>query len=326
MDVYVATDTRAGTHRAGRDILDAIGNTPLIEVPGLSPNPDVRIFAKLEGHNPTGSVKDRVAKYLVLDAEAKGLLKPGQTIVEPTSGNTGIGLAMVARVRGYKMKVVMPGSVSPERVQLLKAFGAEVIFSAADKGTNESILVAQELARENLSWYMPYQYGNQANPLSHYETTGPEIIRDLPQVDVFVAGLGTGGTLMGVGRRLKEHNPEVKIVATAPHPDDVVQGLRSIEHGFIPPVLDLEKLDARILIELEEGLYWTKWLLDHAGIFVGESSGAVAATARKLAQKRERGNIVCLFADSGWKYLSSGIYSKKFKEIKKSDIAGKIWW
>ncbi len=321
----MAVNTTGTTQKAGRDVLDAIGNTPLVEVPGLSPNPRVRIFAKLEGHNPTGSVKDRVARHLVLDAEQKGLLKPGQTIIEPTSGNTGIGLAMVARVRGYKMKAVMPGSVSPERVQLLKAFGAEVVLSAADKGTNESILVAQELARKNSSWYMPYQYGNAANPLAHYETTGPEIVRDLPDVDVFVAGLGTGGTLMGVGRRLREHNPAVKVVATAPHPDDVVQGLRSIEHGFIPPILDLDSLDARILIELEEGLYWTKWLLEHAGIFAGESSGAVAATARKLAQKLERGNIVCLFADSGWKYLSSGIYIKVVKEIR-SEIVGKIWW
>jgi cysteine synthase B len=233
---------------------------------------------------------------------------------------------MLDLVRGYKMKAVMPASVSPERVELLKAFGAEVIFSAADKGTNESILVARELAQEHPDWYMPYQYGNAANPQAHYETTGPEIIRDMPGVDVFVAGLGTGGTLMGVGRRLKEHNPDVKIVATAPHPDDVVQGLRSIEHGFIPPVLDLEKLDARILVELEEGLYWTKWLLDKAGIFVGESSGAVAATARKVAQKMEKGSIVCLFADSGWKYLSSGIYTKDFKKIKRADIEGKVWW
>jgi cysteine synthase B len=263
---------------------------------------------------------------MVLDAERRGLLKPGQTIIEPTSGNTGIGLAMVARVRGYGMKAVMPGSVSPERVQLLNAFGAEVVFSAADKGTNESILVAREMVREHPSWFMPYQYGNEANPLAHYETTGPEILRDLPGVDVFVAGLGTGGTLMGVGKYLKERNAAVKVVATAPHPDDVVQGLRSIEQGFIPPVLDLARLDGRILIELEEGLYWTKWLLDSAGIFVGESSGAVAATARKLAQRMESGNIVCLFADSGWKYLSSGIYTKDFAEIKKSDIQGKIWW
>jgi len=322
----VSAGRQGQTSRLKKDLIDAIGDTPLVEVPGLSPNPHVRIFAKLEGHNPTGSVKDRVAKYLVMDAEKRGVLKPGQTIIEPTSGNTGIALAMIARIRGYKMKAVMPGSVGPERVQLLKAFGAEVIFSAPDKGTNESIILAQELARDNPSWFMPYQYGNQANPLAHYETTGPEIIRDLPGVDVFVAGLGTGGTLMGVGRRLKEHNPGVKVVATAPHPDDVVQGLRSIEHGFIPPILDLGKLDGRILIELEEGLYWTKWLLDHAGIFAGESSGAVAATARKVAGKIERGSIVCLFADSGWKYISSGIYTKDFKNITKSEIQGKIWW
>ena len=316
---------RGESSRLRRDLIDAIGDTPLVEVPGLSPNASVRIFAKLEGHNPTGSVKDRVARHLVLDAEKRGLLKPGQTIIEPTSGNTGISLAMVARVRGYKMKAVMPASVSPERVQLLEAFGAEVIFSAADKGTNESILVAQELVRGNPSWHMPYQYGNPANPQAHYETTAREIIRDLPDVDVFVAGLGTGGTLMGVGKRLREHNPDVKVVATAPHPDDVVQGLRSIEHGFIPPILDLDRLDARILIELEEGLYLTKWLLDNAGIFVGESSGAVAATARKLAQKIVRVNIVCLFADSGWKYLSSGNYTKTYQEIK-SELTGKIWW
>ena len=320
------TSAQASASHTKQDILDAIGNTPLVEVHGLSPNPAVTIYAKLEGHNPTGSVKDRVAKYLVQSAEKNGLLKPGQTIIEPTSGNTGIGLAMAARVRGYKMKAVMPGSVSSERIELLKAFGAEVIFSDAKKGTNESILLAQNLAKENRDWYMPYQYGHEANPRAHYETTGPEIVRDLPGIDAFVAGLGTGGTLMGVGRRLKEHNPKVQVIATAPHPDDVVQGLRSIEHGFIPPILDLSKLDGRVLVELEEGLYWTKWLLDNAGIFVGESSGAVAATARKVAQRMERGNIVCLFADSGWKYLSSGIYTKDFSQIKRSEVEGKIWW
>lgn len=308
-----------------QDIVDAIGDTPLVEVPGLSPNPNVRIFAKLEGHNPTGSVKDRVAKYMVEDAEKKGILKPGGTILEPTSGNTGIGLAMVASVKGYSLKVVMPGSVSPERVQILEAFGAEIIFSDADKGTNESILVAQGLANENPSYYMPYQYGNESNPRAHYETTGPEIIRDLPDVGAFVAGLGTGGTLMGVGHALREHNPDVKIVAAAPHPDDVVQGLRSIEHGFIPPILDLDRLDARIMAEAEEAFYWTKWLLSEAGIFVGVSSGAVAASARKYASRMESGNIVCLFADSGWKYLSSGLYSRDFSDMK-DEIAGKIWW
>ncbi len=314
---------QAGAYRT--DIIDAIGNTPLVEAPGLSPKESVRIFAKLEGHNPTGSVKDRIARSLVEDAEARGLLEPGSTILEPTSGNTGIGLAMVGCVKGYRVKVVMPASVGPERVQLLEAYGAEVIYSDADKGTNESILVAEQLAAENPSWFMPYQYGNEANPRAHYETTGPEIIRDLPDVDVFIAGLGTGGTLMGVGRALRERRPGVQIVATAPHPDDVVQGLRSIEHGFIPPILDLDDLDGRILVEAEEAFYYTKWLLTDAGIFAGVSSGAVAATARKLAEKLDRGNVVCLFADSGWKYLSSGVYTKDWGEIG-SEISGKVWW
>ena len=297
----------------------------MVELHRLSPNPAVRIFAKLESHNPTGSVKDRIARTLIEDAEARGLLEPGATILEPTSGNTGIGLAMVGRIKGYDVKVVMPASVGPERIQLLKAYGAEIIYSDADKGTNESILVAEQLASENPSWFMPYQYGNSANPRAHYETTGPEIVRDLPGVDVFIAGLGTGGTLMGVGRSLREHNPDVQIVATAPHPDDVVQGLRSIEHGFIPPIMDLDELDGRILIEAEEAFFYTKWLLTEAGIFAGVSSGAVAATARKLAQKLDRANIVCLFADGGWKYLSSGVYTKDWQEIE-SEISGKVWW
>jgi cysteine synthase B len=312
-----------------KDVIDAIGNTPLVELTALSPDPKVRIFAKLESHNPSGSVKDRIAKSLIEDAEAKGLLKPGATILEPTSGNTGIGLAMVGAVKGYKVKVVMPASVSRERVQLLEAFGAEVIYSDADKGTNESILVAKQIAQENPSYFMPYQYGNEANPNAHYATTGPEIVRDLPDVDVFIAGLGTGGTLMGVGKALREHNPDVKIVATAPHPDDVVQGLRAIEHGFIPPILDLDQLDARVLIEAEEAFYWTRKLLTDAGVFVGVSSGSVFATALKLAERFSRegreAKIVALFADGGWKYLSSGIYSKEFKAIK-SEIEGKVWW
>ena len=308
-----------------RNVVDAIGDTPLVEVPALTSNPNVRLFAKLEGSNPTGSVKDRVARYMIESAEANGLIKPGDTIIEPTSGNTGISLAMVARVRGYKLKVVMPASVGPERVQLLEAFGAEVIFSDGDKGTNESILVAQSIAREHPSFYMPYQYGSEANPLAHFETTGPEIIRDMPDVDVFVAGLGTGGTLMGVGRALREHNPKVRIVAIAPHPDDVVQGLRSLEHGFIPPILNLDELDARLLVEADESFYWTRQLLTQAGIFAGVSSGAVIAGARKIARSMEKGNVVCLLADSGWKYLSSGLWSREFEEMK-DEVAGKVWW
>ncbi len=311
------------------DALDAIGNTPLIDVSVLSPDPKVKIYGKLESVNPTGSVKDRAARSLILTAEKEGLLKKGDTILEPTSGNTGLGLAMIGRLRDYKVKVVIPASVPPERIHLLEAFGAEVILSPADKGTNESIVMAQHIAEENPSYFMPYQYGNAANPRAHYTTTGPEIARDLPDVDAFIAGLGTGGTLMGVGRALREHNPNVQIVATAPHPDDKVQGLRSIEHGFIPPILDLDKLDGRILVEGEEAFYWTRRLLTDAGVFVGVSSGATFATARKLAQKMSRegreGKIVAMFADGGWKYLSTGIYGEDFKFDQK-EIEGKTWW
>lgn len=309
------------------DVSDKIGNTPIVDISRFSPSPQVRLLAKLESQNPTGSVKDRVALSLIDQAEQDGLLIRGSggVILEPTSGNTGIGLAMIGRLRGYQVKVVMPESVSAERIQLLEGFGAEIIFSAAEKGTNESINVAKELAQENPSWFMPYQYGNQANPNAHYLTTGPEIARDVPDVDMFVAGLGTGGTLMGVGRALREHNPDVKIVAAAPHPDDKVQGLRSIEHGFIPPVLDLDALDARIMVEAEESFFWTKKLLTDAGVFVGVSSGAVLASAIRAAQRLENGTIVTLFADGGWKYLSTGIYTRDWNDIQ-NEVEGQTWW
>ena len=309
------------------DLSDKIGNTPIVDISRFSPSPQVRLLAKLESQNPTGSVKDRVALSLIDQAEQDGLLVRGSggVILEPTSGNTGIGLAMIGRLRGYQVKVVMPESVSAERVQLLQGFGAEIVFSAAEKGTNESINVAKELAQENPSWFMPYQYGNSANPNAHYLTTGPEIARDVPGVDMFVAGLGTGGTLMGVGRALREHNPDVKIVAAAPHPDDKVQGLRSIEHGFIPPVLDLDALDARIMVEAEESFFWTKKLLTDAGVFVGVSSGAVLASAIRAAQRLENGTIVMLFADGGWKYLSTGIYTRDWNDIQ-NEVEGQTWW
>ena len=309
--------------------IQSIGNTPLIDLSNFVKKSNVKIYGKLESVNPTGSVKDRAARSLIVDAEEKGLLKPGGTILEPTSGNTGLGIAMIGRQKGYQVKVVMPESVPPERVQLLEAFGAEVIFSAHDKGTNESIALAKEIAEDNPNFYMPYQYGNEANPKAHYLTTGPEIIRDLPNVDIFVAGLGTGGTLMGVGRCLKEYNPEIKIVATAPHPDDKIQALRAIEDGYIPPILDLDKLDARILIEAEEAFYWTRKLLTDAGVFVGVSSGATFATAIKLQEKlknsESQSNIVVMLADGGWKYLSTGIYSENYT-FKQSEIEGKTWW
>lgn len=309
------------------DVSDKIGNTPIVDISRFSPSPKVRLLAKLESQNPTGSVKDRVALSLINQAEQDGLLMPGEggVILEPTSGNTGIGLALIGRLRGYQVKVVMPESVSAERVQLLQGFGADIVFSAAEKGTNESINVAKELVQKNPSWFMPYQYGNRANPNAHYFTTGPEIAQDVPDVDMFVAGLGTGGTLMGVGRALREHNPDVKIVAAAPHPDDKVQGLRSIEHGFIPPVLDLDALDARIMVEAEESFFWTKKLLTDAGIFVGVSSGAVLASTIRAAQRLQNGTIVMLFADGGWKYLSTGIYTRNWSEIQ-NEVEGQTWW
>ena len=325
----MATSFIAPSTAIKKDALQAIGNTPLVDVSILSPDPKIKIYGKLESVNPTGSVKDRAARSLIQTAEQEGLIKPGDTILEPTSGNTGLGLAMIGRIKGYNVKVVMPASVPPERVHLLQAFGAEVILSHKDKGTNESILMAKQIGEENPSYYMPFQYGNAANPNAHYTTTGPEIARDLPDVDVFVAGLGTGGTLMGVGKALREHNPNVQIIATAPHPDDKVQGLRSIEHGFIPPILDLDKLDGRILVEGEEAFYWTRRLLTDAGYFVGVSSGATFATARKIAQKMSNegreGNIVAMFADGGWKYLSTGIYGEDYK-FEQSEIEGKTWW
>ena len=309
-----------------RDILDTIGNTPLVQLRRMSPKPGVHLFAKLEGDNPTGSVKDRIAKYMIEQAERDGSLTHGQTVLEPTSGNTGIGLAMVCKVKGYKLKVVMPGSVSPERTQLLQAYGVEIEYSDANFGTNHSINVAQEMmAKEPGKYFMPYQYGNEANPLAHYETTAVEILDALPEVDVFVAGLGTGGTLMGVGRRLKEHNPQVRIVAVAPHPDDVIQGLRSLEEGFIPPILDLSLLDSRIMIESRDAIRMMHELMEQEGIFAGVSSGAVMACALRVAQRMDRGNVVCLLADGGWKYLSLNLWTRDDAELER-EIKGKVLW
>ena len=308
-----------------RDILETIGNTPLVEIERMSPKAEVRIFAKLEGANPTGSLKDRIAKYMIERAEAEGKLTPDKVILEPTSGNTGISLAFIARRKGYKVKVVMPENVSPERVQLLLAYGAEIVFSDGSKGTNGAILVAQEIAAGDDTYFMPYQYGNEANPQAHYETTGVEIVRDLPDVDVFVAGLGTGGTLMGVGRRLKEHNPKVRVVAVVPHPEDAIQGLRSLEDGFIPPILDLSLLDSRIMVESSEAFRTTRELMQKEGIFAGISSGAVVCCAVRLAQRMEKGNIVCLLADGGWKYLSTSLWTRDVSELQDT-MENKIWW
>ena len=309
-----------------KNILDAIGNTPLVEMPRLSPKPGVRLFAKLEGHNPTGSVKDRIAKAMIEQAEAEGKLTPDKVLLEATSGNTGISLAMVGTYKGYQVEVVMPDNVSAERAQLLQAYGARVHLTSGDRGTNGAILVAQEMvARDPDRYCMLYQYGNEANPRAHYQTTGKEILEDLPTVTVFVAGLGTGGTLMGVGRRLKEHNPAIKVVAAVPNPDDLIQGLRSLDEGFIPPILDLSRLDARLMIQSQEAFYYTKVLLERESIFAGISSGAVIACALQYAQRLERGDIVCLLADGGWKYLSTGLWTRAYDDLR-SEVEGRLWW
>jgi [CysO sulfur-carrier protein]-thiocarboxylate-dependent cysteine synthase len=307
-----------------RSIIDSIGHTPLVELQSFSPKPGVRIYAKLEGNNPTGSVKDRIARSLIEDAERSGKIGPDTVLLEPTSGNTGIGLAMIARVKGYRLKVVMPENVSIERRQLLELFGAEIELTAGSQGSNGSITRAKELAQDP-HYHLLYQYGNAANPRAHYETTGPEIIEDLPDVDVFVAGLGTGGTLMGVGKRLKEHNPKIQIVAAEPHPEDQVSGLRSLDHGFIPPILDLDALDRKIVVRSEDALERTRQLTNQEGIFAGLSSGAAVHVAVRLGGQMERGNIVVLLADGGWKYLSTGLWERTAAEAAEG-IRGRSMW
>lgn len=309
-----------------KGILATIGNTPVVELQNMSPRASVRIFAKLEGHNPTGSVKDRIALKMIEQAALDGELSKNRTILEPTSGNTGISLAMVGRLKGYNVSVVMPENVSAERSQLLEAYGAGIIPSDGSLGTNGSIEVAQALVEKNPHDYlMLYQYGNSGNPDAHYETTGQEIVEALPDADMFVAGLGTGGTLMGVGRRLKEHNPDVKIVAVAPEPEDFISGLRDLEEGFIPPILDLNLLDSRMLVSSFDAFRTAKELLHQEGIFAGVSSGSVVHGAVKQAERMDSGNIVCLLADGGWKYLSTSLWTKDYDQLAK-EAQGKIWW
>jgi cysteine synthase len=296
-------------------VLDLIGDTPLVGIHALSPQPDVRIYAKLEGQNPGGSVKDRIAKSMVEAAEADGILRPGATILEPSSGNTGIGLAIVSRVKGYRLKVVMPENVSIERRQLLEVFGAEVISSPGEEGSNGAIRKAQAIAAEHPEFVFLYQYANEANPAAHYRTTGPEIWRDCPEVDVFVAGLGTTGTLMGVGRYLKERRPSVQIVAVEPPSGEIVQGLRSLEDGYIPPVFDPAVLDRKMLVRLGESIEYTRRLAQELGIFGGISAGAAVAGAVKVAARMREGTIVVLLADGGWKYLSTGAWTDPIDEV-----------
>ena len=307
------------------DVVQSIGNTPLVELKRFSPKPGVRIWAKLENRNPTGSVKDRVARALIEDAEEKGLIRPGQTILEPTSGNTGIALAMICRRKGYHLKVVMPDNVTPERTQLLTMYGAEIVYSDGSLGSNGAVEKALQMAESDASYYMPYQYGNQANPLAHYNGTALEILDELPEISAFVAGLGTGGTLMGNGRRLKEElGDSVKIVAAEPMQGEPVQGLRSLDDGFIPPIIDISLLDRKIFVTNRDAIIWTRKLLDEEGIFAGVSSGAILRVASRIANEMDEGNVVFIVCDDGWKYLSSGIYTKPVDEI--ADLDSTVWW
>jgi cysteine synthase B len=307
------------------DVVQSIGNTPLVELPGLSPKPGVHIWAKLESRNPTGSVKDRVARALIEDAEAKGAISLGSTILEPTSGNTGISLAMICSRRGYKLKVVMPENVTPERTQLLKMYGAEIVYSPGDQGSNGAVAMALEMAEADPSVYMPYQYGNEANPLAHYNGTALEILEELDEVTAFVAGLGTGGTLMGNGRRLKEaFGDSVKIVAAEPMQGEPVQGLRSLDDGFIPPIIDISLLDRKIFVTNHDAIVWTRKLLDEESLFAGVSTGAIASIAVRIAGELDEGNVVFVVADDGWKYLSSGIYTLPVDEIE--NLESTVWW
>jgi cysteine synthase len=306
------------------NVIESIGNTPLVELPRLSPAPGVRIWAKLEGHNPTGSVKDRVAKAMIEDAEERAAIAPGQTILEPTSGNTGISLAMICRRKGYPLKVVMPDNVTGERTQLLRMYGAEIVYSEGAKGSNGAVELALEVAAADASYYMPYQYGNEANPRCHYEGTAPEILEELDEVTAFVGGLGTGGTLMGVGRALRERDPDVKIVAAEPMQGELVQGLRSLDDGFIPPILDLSMLDRKIMVSNRDAIVWTQRLLNEEGLFAGVSSGAIAYVAARIGGELEEGNVVFLVPDDGWKYLSSGVYTTPVEELEGIDST--VWW
>ena len=306
-------------------VLGLIGETPLVGIHQLSPNPGVRIFAKLEGQNPGGSAKDRIALKMIELAERDGTLAPGDMILEPSSGNTGIGLALVAKLRGYGLRVVMPDNVSIERRQLLEIFGAEVVSSPGVEGSNGAIRLAEQFAAEDPSLVFLFQYGNPANPLAHYEGTGPEIWRDCPEIDVFVAGLGTSGTLMGVGRYLKEQSPSVQIIAVEPPAGELVQGLRSLDDGFVPPIFDPEILDRKFIVRPRESIEWLRRLLDDCGVFAGVSSGAAVAGAVKMAGQMESGTIVTLLPDAGWKYLSSGAWTDALDVVEERATRINYW-
>ena len=306
------------------DILDAIGNTRLVGIPRMSPKPSVRLWAKLEGDNPTGSLKDRIAKKMIESAEASGELTQDHIVLEATSGNTGISLAMVARRKGYRLTVVMPDNASEERIRLLELFGAEIVYSPGDKGTNGSIEVAEAMAKDP-KYFLTFQYGNPANPQAHYEGTGEEIVRDLPSVTHFVAGLGTGGTLTGCGRRLKDHNPDVRVIAAEPELGELVYGLRSLDAGFVPPILDESLLDRKFLVGSDDALRATRELVAREGVFAGISSGAVIHVAQRIAADLEDADVVCLLADGGWKYLSTNAWAEDVARAEKG-VEETLWW
>jgi [CysO sulfur-carrier protein]-thiocarboxylate-dependent cysteine synthase len=307
------------------DLLATIGNTPMVELRRLAPHDGVRLFAKLEGNNPTGSVKDRIAREMVESARADGSLAPGQTILEPSSGNTGISLAMIGSRLGHPVRIVMPDNTTAEREQLLRMYGAEIIFSPGTAGSNGAIRLAQELAAADPGLFMPYQYGNEANPRAHEETTGPEILRQVPDVDAFVAGLGTGGTLTGVGRYLRRERPSARVIAAEPLPGEHVQGLRSLDEGFVPPVLDESVLDDRYLVGNRDSVVGLRRLLREEGIFAGLSCGAAITVAVRVAREMGSGSIVVLLADGGWKYLSAELWTRELDELEDELEESLLW-
>ena len=311
------------SRKTARSLLDLIGNTPLVELPRLSPKPEVQLYAKLEGQNPTGSIKDRVAIAMIEEAEARGELEPGRELLEPTSGNTGIALALVAKLKGYSLTCVMPENVSAERRRLLRLYGAEIVDSPGSEGSNGAVRLAQALAAKEPRYLMPFQYGNPANPQAHYRGTGAEIVEALDRVDMLVAGLGTGGTLMGAGERVRESFPDVVVAAAEPLPGDPVMGLRSLEDGYVPPILDVSKLDRKLLVSNAEAVAGVRGLLGEEGIFAGVSAGAVVYVARRLAEELDEGVVVTILADGGWKYLSASFWDADNVE---GEMESELWW
>ena len=309
--------------RTAGSLLDLVGNTPLVELPRLAPKPSVRLYAKLEGQNPTGSIKDRIALSMIEAAETAGELEPGRELLEPTSGNTGIALALVARLKGYSLTCVIPENATEERRRLLRLYGATIVESPGAEGSNGAVRVALELAEREPRYFMPFQYGNEANPRAHYEGTGTEIAEALDRVDVVVAGLGTGGTLMGTGERLRETFPDIVVAAAEPLPGDPVMGLRSLDDGYVPPILDVSKLDRKVLVTNEESVHEVRRLLDEDGVFAGVSAGAVGHVARKLANELDEGVVVAILADAGWKYLSADFWETDDVE---QAMERTVWW